>query len=351
MKLLNSFWFVDVGRLLYNGPTISHFIINCWNQKSNWLNEMNEIEWVGRLVCEWNEWNEESELWNWWKKFNSIEFHGINWANAAWVEWMKRRPKGPNAPRQAQINKLNLSSPAQARWKDWICWFALLRWSSWAALFAFHSIHWLLSSIPTPLKQSIEFHSIIINWFHFFQSIYLFFILYLFSLRRLGGPPWARLFCWFIGLSFGLVMAAHRAEGNKPKEKTSEPTNLSFLFNSLISLSFLLSINLSFYFQSTVCYNILSWPKNQTKREGWVPSLCWFWLSVWAQAASQAKKSLLFLCCVALIDEIGAYGAEPIYRGWTHSTKEKSFVSFIILAFGLICPGEESNTSSIEFKR
>ena len=124
MKLLNSFWFVDVGRLLYNGPTISHFIINCWNQKSNWLNEMNEIEWVGRLVCEWNEWNEESELWNWWKKFNSIEFHGINWANAAWVEWMKRRPKGPNAPRQAQINKLNLSSPAQARWKDWICWFA-----------------------------------------------------------------------------------------------------------------------------------------------------------------------------------------------------------------------------------
>ena len=125
MKLLNSFWFVDVGRLLYNGPTISHFIINCWNQKSNWLNEMNEIEWVGRLVCEWNEWNEESELWNWWKKFNSIEFHGINWANAAWVEWMKRRPKGPNAPRQAQINKLNLSSPAQARWKDWICWFAL----------------------------------------------------------------------------------------------------------------------------------------------------------------------------------------------------------------------------------
>ena len=57
MKLLNSFWFVDVGRLLYNGPTISHFIINCWNQKSNWLNEMNEIEWVGRLVCEWDERN------------------------------------------------------------------------------------------------------------------------------------------------------------------------------------------------------------------------------------------------------------------------------------------------------
>ena len=28
MKLLNSFWFVDVGRLLYNGPTISHFFIN-----------------------------------------------------------------------------------------------------------------------------------------------------------------------------------------------------------------------------------------------------------------------------------------------------------------------------------
>ena len=59
MKLLNSFWFVDVGRLLYNGPTISHFFINSrikrWIDWKKWKRLMGgPLKKVSELM-EWND--------------------------------------------------------------------------------------------------------------------------------------------------------------------------------------------------------------------------------------------------------------------------------------------------------
>ena len=57
----------------------------------------------------------------------------------------------------------------------------------------------------------------------------------------------------------------------------------------------------SHLFHFLQCFNLLlssclSSPMNQTKREGWVPSLCWFWLSVLRSAEKKEKKSLFFFC-------------------------------------------------------
>ena len=57
------------------------------------------------------------------------------------------------------------------------------------------------------------------------------------------------------------------------------PTPIHFI------LSFLPSISQFLLFYSLFCYNILSWATNQTKREGWVPSLCWLIALRWAQAS------------------------------------------------------------------
>ena len=67
------------------------------------------------------------------------------------------------------------------------------------------------------------------------------------------------------------------------------PTPIHFI------LSFLPSISQFLLFYSLFCYNILSWATNQTKREGWVPSLCWFVIGVgsslpFAEQASQPTK-------------------------------------------------------------
>ena len=55
MKLLNSFWFVDVGRLLYNGPTISHFFINSrikrWIDWKKWKRLMGGPPSTGSAVA------------------------------------------------------------------------------------------------------------------------------------------------------------------------------------------------------------------------------------------------------------------------------------------------------------
>ena len=57
------------------------------------------------------------------------------------------------------------------------------------------------------------------------------------------------------------------------------PTPIHFI------LSFLPSISQFLLFYSLFCYNILSWATNQTKREGWVPSLCWLIALRGAQAS------------------------------------------------------------------
>ena len=88
MKLLNSFWFVDVGRLLYNGPTISHFFINSrikrWIDWKKWkrlmggphcLRMKRRTERQASWVDEWIKWMNQStwRQWSEWAEWRTNE--------------------------------------------------------------------------------------------------------------------------------------------------------------------------------------------------------------------------------------------------------------------------------------
>ena len=106
MKLLNSFWFVDVGRLLYNGPTISHFFIN--SRIKRWIDWKKWKRLMGgplSLRMEWLLWNESKER----KQLNSF-----NWLISA-AQWNKRNEMAHQrrfTPAASPTKQFQFSSPA-----------------------------------------------------------------------------------------------------------------------------------------------------------------------------------------------------------------------------------------------
>ena len=129
MKLLNSFWFVDVGRLLYNGPTISHFFINSrikrWIDWKKWKRLMGGPPSTGSAaLLRRQQWIQQT--------FHSKE-RKVGWFMLRRKKKKsKRSTKGPTAPRQAHSAALLFVGPLKRRQK---------RRSSWNGRAWNHSIH------------------------------------------------------------------------------------------------------------------------------------------------------------------------------------------------------------------
>ena len=97
MKLLNSFWFVDVGRLLYNGPTISHFFIN--SRIKRWIDWKKWKRLMGGPLSLWVKWrlrNEANCEMNWF--VNQWMKQTRQWKQSNWT----RHQAAPTAARQAR---------------------------------------------------------------------------------------------------------------------------------------------------------------------------------------------------------------------------------------------------------
>ena len=107
MKLLNSFWFVDVGRLLYNGPTISHFFIN--SRIKRWIDWKKWKRLMGGPLKKVNGINQSTRRAAvntkcWWSGGGCVDgMEGLR-AKAAIFEWMLMNEKieltagGPPSP-------------------------------------------------------------------------------------------------------------------------------------------------------------------------------------------------------------------------------------------------------------
>ena len=119
MKLLNSFWFVDVGRLLYNGPTISHFFINSrikrWIDWKKWKRLMGGPPSTGSAaLLRRQQWIQQT--------FHSKE-RKVGWFMLRRKKKKsKRSTKGPTAPRQAHSATIQFHSPALRDWNWLNCW-------------------------------------------------------------------------------------------------------------------------------------------------------------------------------------------------------------------------------------
>ena len=142
MKLLNSFWFVDVGRLLYNGPTISHFFINSrikrWIDWKKWKRLMGgPLKKVSELM-EWNDKRVEQREQSTWRQWNGVNergtkqqqlrgklFNPLHFSSPAArdeeMEWnWKERASAP----ALELNSQSTNQFHQINWKlidDW-CW-------------------------------------------------------------------------------------------------------------------------------------------------------------------------------------------------------------------------------------
>ena len=116
MKLLNSFWFVDVGRLLYNGPTISHFFINSrikrWIDWKKWKRLMGgplslRMEWINGMK------------WDWVAGCAAIK--QINWMPMELMSGMapQAAPQRGKSINSIQLNEGSSGSPSFNGWVEW----------------------------------------------------------------------------------------------------------------------------------------------------------------------------------------------------------------------------------------
>ena len=103
MKLLNSFWFVDVGRLLYNGPTISHFFIN--SRIKRWIDWKKWKRLMGgplKKVSELMEWNDKP------RKKTLFFFAGVS--------GMESTSEAPSSAHRCAASQRQLQSTHQTNW-------------------------------------------------------------------------------------------------------------------------------------------------------------------------------------------------------------------------------------------
>ena len=110
MKLLNSFWFVDVGRLLYNGPTISHFFIN--SRIKRWIDWKKWKRLMGGPLKKVNGINQSTPWIDWVMELEQPMKWSNQWRVVVLMEWRTKR-----LARQGQQPQTNFSFSRCARRK------------------------------------------------------------------------------------------------------------------------------------------------------------------------------------------------------------------------------------------
>ena len=131
MKLLNSFWFVDVGRLLYNGPTISHFFIN--SRIKRWIDWKKWKRLMGGPLSLWVKWrlrNEANCEMNWF--VNQWMKQTRQWKQSNWTRHQAAPTAARQAPQQTPNKWRNERSPSfdgfvegESEWKK--NWWNLMK--------------------------------------------------------------------------------------------------------------------------------------------------------------------------------------------------------------------------------
>ena len=138
MKLLNSFWFVDVGRLLYNGPTISHFFIN--SRIKRWIDWKKWWDWMGGPA----------------NKGSAVKWNGMKWIYwwsqlCWWInKWMPMEWNEQAAHQAAPLRGKPKQRPMKQRWMKLRNWLVLRRREKkWFILpsIPLNQLHWLVSLV------------------------------------------------------------------------------------------------------------------------------------------------------------------------------------------------------------